>query len=60
MADRGVLFKRMLEKQDGYISLRYEINIKRTRFQRSEYPDLREFFKKMYEMLDEQIVLKRS
>jgi hypothetical protein len=60
MADRGVLFKRMLEKQDGYISLRYEINIKRTRFQRSEYPDLREFFKKMYEMLDEQIVLKKT
>ncbi|MGZ3777295.1 MAG: DUF3857 domain-containing protein [Mucilaginibacter sp.] len=60
MADRGIRFKRMLEKQDGYISLHYEVNIRRTRFQRSEYPDLREFFKKMYEMLDEQIVLKKT
>lgn len=60
MADKGVRFKRSLEKNDDYISLRYEINITRTRFQRSEYADLREFFKRMYEMLDEQIVLKKS
>jgi hypothetical protein len=60
MADRSVRFKRTLEKQDGYITLHYEMNIRRTRFQRSEYPDLREFFKKMYEMLDEQIVLKKT
>ena len=60
MVDKSVRFKRALEQQDGYITLRYEIHINRTRFQRSEYPDLREFFKRMYEMLDEQIVLKKG
>jgi len=59
MADKSVRFKRILEKQDGYISLHYEVNIKRSRFAKSEYPDLREFFKRMYEMLNEQIILKK-
>lgn len=60
MADKGIRFKRVLMKEDGYISLKYEISITRTRYLRTEYPDLRAFFKKMYEMLDEQIVLKKT
>ena len=60
MQDKSVRFKRTLEKdEDGFISLHYEINIKRTRFSKSEYPDVREFFKKMYDMLNEQIILKK-
>lgn len=60
MADKSIRFKRSLENQDGYVSLHYEINITRTKFLKNEYPDLREFFKKMYEMLNEQIVLKKT
>ena len=60
MADKGVRFKRTLEERDGYLSLRYEMNIRRTRYQRGDYSDLRAFFKQMYEMLDEQIVLKKT
>jgi hypothetical protein len=60
MADKSIRFKRTVQKEDDYISLHYEVSIKRTRFVKSEYPDLREFFKKMYEMLDEQIILKKS
>jgi hypothetical protein len=60
MADKGIKFKRMLVAEDGYISVRYEINVKRTQFKRAEYPDLYEFYKRMYEMLNEQIVLKKS
>jgi len=60
MADKGIKFRRSLENQDGYISLHYEVNIKRTKFLKTEYPDLHEFFKKMYEMLNEQIVLKKK
>jgi hypothetical protein len=59
MVDKSIRFKRTLVEEDGYITLHYEFNIKRTRFLKSEYPDLREFFKKMYEMLNEQIVLKK-
>jgi hypothetical protein len=60
MTDKGIRFRRILAVEDGYISLHYEINIKRTRFSKSDYPDLREFYKKMYEMLNEQIVLKKG
>jgi hypothetical protein len=60
MPDKSVRFKRMLEKEDGYISLHYEIDIKRTHFSKSEYSGLREFFRRMYEMLDEQIILKKT
>ncbi|MFB9841950.1 DUF3857 domain-containing protein [Mucilaginibacter ginsenosidivorans] len=60
MADKSIKFRRSLENQDGYISLHYEVNIKRTKFLKTEYPDLHEFFKKMYEMLNEQIVLKKK
>jgi hypothetical protein len=60
MADRSIRFKRVLAIEDGKISAHYEINIGRTLFGRDEYPDLREFYKKMYEMLNEQIVLKKS
>lgn len=59
-ANKGILFKRTLGLVDGYIQLKYEISIKRSQFLKSEYPDLREFYKKMYEMLNEQIVLKKS
>jgi hypothetical protein len=60
MADKGIRFKRLLVKEDGYITLRYQVDITRTRYSRTDYPDLRAFFKKMYEMLDEQIVLKKT
>jgi len=60
MADRGIRFKRLLSIEDGYITLHYEINIQRTKFEKSDYPALHDFYKKMYEMLNEQIVLKKS
>ncbi|MEO6849092.1 MAG: hypothetical protein ABI203_10520, partial [Mucilaginibacter sp.] len=60
MADKGITFKRILGIEDGYISLHYQISIKRTQFNRSEYPNLHEFFKRIYEMLNEQIVLKKT
>lgn len=60
MPDKSIRFKRVLEKQDGYIMLHYEIDIKRTLFLKSEYSDLHEFFRRMYDMLDEQIILKKT
>lgn len=60
MADRGIRFKRLLSVEDGYITLHYEINIQRTKFGKSDYPALHDFYKKMYELLNEQIVLKKS
>ncbi|HTK21087.1 MAG TPA: DUF3857 domain-containing protein [Mucilaginibacter sp.] len=60
IADKSIRFKRMLEQADGNIQLKYEISIHRTRFLKSEYPDIHEFYKKMYDLLNEPIVLKKS
>jgi hypothetical protein len=59
MADKSIRFKRVLAKEEGYIVLHYEINVKRSLFTPQEYPDIYVFYKKMYEMLNEQIVLKK-
>ena len=60
MSDKSLKFTRTLGKEDGYISLHYKIRIERTKFSKSEYPDLREFYKKMYDLLNEQIILKKG
>lgn len=60
MADKSIRFKRILGNEDGYISIHYEIRVNRTRFPRSDYPNLHEFYKKMYDMLNEQIILKKN
>ena len=59
IADKSIRFKRILAQDDESIQLKYEIFINRTKFSVSEYPDLHEFYKKMYDLLNEQIVLKK-
>jgi hypothetical protein len=60
MADKSIQFKRTLGKEDGYISVHYQIRVQRSRFRKSEYADLHEFYKRMYDMLNEQIILKKD
>lgn len=60
IADKSIRFKRILAQDGGSIQLKYEISISRTKFLRSEYSDLHEFYKKMYDLLNEQIVLKKG
>lgn len=59
MPDTSITFKRIVADQDGSISVHYIINYKRSVFEAYEYPSIRDFYKKMFEMLNEQIVLKK-
>jgi len=59
MPDKSISFKRMIAEQDGVIIARYTIDFKRAVFSKTEYPAIRDFYKKMYELLNEQIVLKK-
>jgi hypothetical protein len=47
-------------EQDGYVIVYYVINYKKSIFPRSEYTDIHDYFKKMTDLLNEQIVLKKS
>jgi hypothetical protein len=58
--DKQISFRRLVAEQDGIIQVRYSVDYKKTIFFKEDYADLREFYKKMYEMLNEQIVLKKS
>lgn len=59
--DQGVSFRRVMGQQDdGSIVVRYMIMYKKSIYFKEDYADFHEFFKKMFEMLNEQIVLKKS
>ena len=60
MPDKTISFKRIAAEDDGYIQIHYVINYDKSLFIKEEYPGLREFYKRMYEMLNEQIVLKKQ
>ncbi|MDB5136966.1 MAG: hypothetical protein JWP37_3569 [Mucilaginibacter sp.] len=58
--DKSISFKRIVAEQEGYIIVHYVIDFKKSFYAKDDYPDVRAFYKKMQEMLNEQIVLKKS
>lgn len=60
MPDKSIVFRRTIVEQDGQIMVRCVIKYQKSLFFKEDYPEFHEFFKKMYEMLNEQIVLKKS
>ncbi|WP_428327858.1 DUF3857 domain-containing protein [Mucilaginibacter sp.] len=60
MPDKSFSFKRFVAEQEGTIVVRYSINYNVTEYSKENYADFHAFFKKMHEMLNEQIVLKKA
>jgi len=60
MADKSISFNRTIGEMGGAIIVHYVISFAKAKYKRVEYPVLRDFYKKMYELLNEQIVLKKS
>ncbi|MDN5286252.1 MAG: hypothetical protein JWR38_2526 [Mucilaginibacter sp.] len=58
--DKSVVFKRIVVEQDGSIMIRLSVDFKQSMYFKENYPEFHEFCKKMYEMLNEQVVLKKS
>ncbi|MES2064434.1 MAG: DUF3857 domain-containing protein [Bacteroidota bacterium] len=58
--DKSIVFKRVAVEQDGAIAIRFYIDQRKSIYFKENYPEIHEFFKRMYEMLNEQIVLKKS
>jgi hypothetical protein len=56
----GIIFRRVIGEQDGSVLVRYSLYFNKSLFFKEDYPQFREFFKKMTEMMNEQIVLKKS
>ncbi|HEK20819.1 MAG: hypothetical protein C0154_16915 [Mucilaginibacter sp.] len=60
MADNSIIFRRIVGEQEGQIVSNYVISFNKARFSRDEYKGLHDFYKKMFELLNEQIVLKKG
>jgi hypothetical protein len=58
--DKSIIFRRVAVEEEGAIKINYTINFKKTIYFKEDYPVLREFYKKMYDMMNEQIVLKKG
>lgn len=59
-ADKSIAFKRVFGEDNNQISMRVSIDIKNTIYFKENYLELWEFYKKMFELLNEQIVLKKG
>ncbi len=60
MPDKSISFKRLVGEEDGVIHVSYMIKYNKVIYFKEDYPQLHEFYKKMHEMLNEQIVLKKA
>lgn len=60
LPDTSIIFKRMMATDGHTLSVRYSLQLKRPIYYRKEYPMLKEFYKKLYAKLDEQIVLHKK
>ncbi|MBC7904817.1 MAG: DUF3857 domain-containing protein [Gemmatimonadaceae bacterium] len=59
MPDTSIVLKRTLSAQDGLLSVRMSVEYRKPIYTLDEYEDLQEFSKKMYGILNEQIVIKK-
>lgn len=60
MPDKSISFNRIVGEEGGKISVRYTIEFRKPIYSKETYPDFREFVKVLYQMLNEQIILKKA
>jgi Domain of Unknown Function with PDB structure (DUF3857) len=60
MPDSSIELTRMVQKENNIISFRFTLNFNTPAYTAESYPLVKEFFKKMYAILDERIVLKKK
>lgn len=60
MPDESIIFRRIIGEQDGSIVVRFIIDYKKPIFYKEDYAQIRDFYKKMHELMNEQVVLKKG
>lgn len=60
MPDNSIEMKRIFQVEGSMIKYVVEINIKKPFYAPDEYEELREFYKKMYSLLNEQVVIRKK
>lgn len=60
MPDTSIVLTRMIQKDGNVISFRFSLDIRVTGYAAESYPYVKEFFKKMYAILDERIAIRKK
>ncbi len=60
MSDQSISFRRLVAENEGTITVRYNIVYRKSIIFKENYEELRAFYKKMYELMNDQIVLKKG
>ncbi len=60
MPDTSIVLTRMVQNDNGIISFRFTLDFLASGYSAESYPYVKEFFKKMYAIIDERIVLKKK
>jgi len=60
LPDTSIALTRLMQQDGNMISFRLTLDMNASGYSADSYPYIKEFFKKMYEILDERIVLKKK
>jgi Domain of Unknown Function with PDB structure (DUF3857)/Transglutaminase-like superfamily len=60
MPDTGIVFTRLLGANDNILSVRITLEFKKPVYSIDEYPEFKEFYKKLYGLLNEQFVIRKK
>ena len=60
MPDTSIIVKRITQKQDNTVMYKITLECSRPQYAAEEYPVIKEFYLKLYAMLNEQIVIKKK
>ncbi len=60
MPDTSILFKRIIERGDNNLTVHLSVQINNPIYGVDGYEDIKQFFKKMYELLNEKFVFKKK
>jgi hypothetical protein len=60
LPDTSIVFKRMIQGQEDRLAMRTEIEFRKPMYDVDDYGNFREFYKKLFDLLNEQIVIKKA
>jgi len=60
MPDKGIVFRRVMGEQDGKIIVHYVVTYNKSIYFKEDYANFHEFFKQLFQMLNEPVALKKS
>lgn len=60
MPDTSIIFTRSLQTDDNLLNVKISVEFKRSFYPATNYPEFKEFYKKLFAKLNEQVVIKKK